>query len=178
LKRLKEIIDEGPDLIVYGHSGGQIDWLMGTVVQILASSPNWHGRLVFSPGKQRECSDFFGCIGYRVEFTFPIYFCVDIFIGFLSGGIRAAYCTRIPKGSGIPISDALAAQNCIDSELRECGERCKHIIAQKQLVVGNELLMAWSFVFDMERPMNQKAAIHHFHDTYRRGVKKPDPSTS
>jgi len=52
LKRLKEIIDEGPDLIVYGHSGGDLGFSIDTVIAAVSSSPNWQGSLVFAPGKQ------------------------------------------------------------------------------------------------------------------------------
>jgi len=145
LKRLKEIIDEGPDVIVYGHSGGKIDNLMGTVVPAVASFPNWNGSLVFAPGKQR----------------------------FLSGGIRAAYCGyHLYNYPAPPISDANVAQRTIRAKVKECGKlSCRQ--AQKKIVVGDEILMAWSFVFDMERPMSEKSASQHFHYYSRPGVKKP-----
>jgi hypothetical protein len=118
-KRLKEIIDEGPDVIVFGHSGGPIPYLAKRAVDLVAAAPNWRGSLIFSVGKQR----------------------------FLSGGIRAAHCTRgLP-----PSSDAVNAMNVMSDAVKQCGERCKSFIDDRRVVVGDELLMAWAFVFDMER---------------------------
>jgi hypothetical protein len=94
---------------------------------------------------------------------------------FLSGGIRASHC--LPLGRP-PYSDAVAAKYEISNAVKQCGERCKSFIDERRVVVGDELLMAWAFVFDMERPMFEKQASQHFHYYRRGGVPRYDPTLS
>lgn len=140
LKRMGEIIVEGPSMIVI-EVEGNIPGFVESILSALKAAPDYNGIVVLAPVKQR----------------------------FLSGGIKASF-SQYPPGSAAFRPTPTVVKELVAAQLEKCGQACSRISptllgseSRPRLVVGDELLMAWAFVFDMERPMASTSASQHYH---------------
>jgi hypothetical protein len=74
-----------------------------------------------------------------------------------NGGIKTAY----EYMSGEPRSSVDNIRRSLDNAFDQC-KSCEGI-ARENFIIPDELIMGWSFLFDMERPMSDKLASQHFH---------------
>jgi hypothetical protein len=144
--RFEEIIQEGPDMIVvevnFQHNFYILKVFTAMVVTALKHNPNWRGTLVLSYQKMR----------------------------FNSGGIKSAFDNTMSYSSSKIFESAImSTKRHIQTELSNCAE-CSHMTQSNaigtdkaRIIFGDELLMAWAFVFDMEVPMSSKSTAQHFH---------------
>jgi len=159
LQRLKELLHEGggPDVVIVNVdtiNGKTVEHLVRSTLEAIKGAPHWRGTLVLAPVKER----------------------------FLSGGIRRTYCEV--DDSNLPRSMAAAVREHIRTALVECGAECSRIVddamisrnKHAKLVVGDEVLMAWAFVFDAEFHMGGSAASQHFHYEALSVLNRPVPS--
>ena len=134
--RWKELLSEGPDLMVLGLEGHSntpddlraYDLATYQIVEAAAAT-NFTGLIAINPTKKR----------------------------ILNGGIKNAYeCSSGGIRSSI--------ENVRSSLLKALGrcEICRDL-DKNRFVVSDELLMGWSFLFNMERPMSDEIASQHFH---------------
>ena len=135
-ERWKELLSEGPDLMVLGLEGHSntpddlrtYDLVTSQIVEAAAAT-NFTGLVAINPTKKR----------------------------ILNGGIKNAYeCSS---------GDIRSSIENVRFSLSKAFSRCKRCIDldKNRFVVSDELLMGWSFLFNMERPMSDEIASQHFH---------------
>lgn len=136
-RRWDELLSEGPDLVIFG-------------VETNDNGPDetmrLYNRVTSQIVEAAATTQFRGLVAINPTKA-----------RIKNGGIKTAY----EYMSGEPRSSVDNIRRSLDNAFDQC-KSCEGI-ARENIIIPDELIMGWSFLFDMERPMSDMLASQHFH---------------
>jgi len=152
LNRWSELLNEGPDLIVIGdiNQNSYYDPFLVDMMKAVADTPSFDGVVAISPQKAR----------------------------LLNGGIGSSYIClpdEMQRLSDVAVeaapSIAESIRAIVNKFVDDCGDSCSTVA--DRLVIADESMMSWSFIFDTEDLMSNPQFSQHFHAYTRDAVPRP-----
>lgn len=180
--RWREILQEKPDLFVFGlfaGAGASYDLAVSQIVQAAADT-NFSGLISLVPEKSRILSG-------GIDKTYS---------GAADSGMKSSI-EQARNSLNKALSECRKSNHLNASQFTVSdGETLFHALYNASIIIyfyslrvsqltatifclccHSEMLMAWAFVFDMERPMSDKMASQHFHRYVTEGQRSPQCGT-